>query len=430
MGGEKEWQLGLPGYADKVSLEEVVQLARDGKLRSTDLVKKTGEQWRATSEIPEIAAALAPKPEESPGSEKKEEGKPAAAEAPKGEPKADAPKKSRFSRLGSFKDQAVAAVEKAEESARKLAENADPMAPREIATADLLPLAARAFEARRLLITLILVAPVCVLASLLGAIGDEVSKPFVRAFFDRAAVIVGACGAGVALTALGYVTRRQIEGKEYGISGTLRYAASNAVTGLVCPALSLAALLVLWTLGLFRNASGATATVLGILYFLPLALAVVAVLGFLGPSMLLTAAAAVEGARLRAAIRSAFDHLWRQKARARQHLLMVVAAAGAVFLVFTGLGTFVIHLPERVFPELSPEKAVAVMRGWSSVAVVVSIYTGVVWGLALTPPVSALSMFGAIAYLSLRSAPQASPPPPPPPAPAPSDKTDVGPAAV
>src|SRR4030095_15649120 len=92
-------------------------------------------------------------------------------------------------------------------------------------------------------------------------------------------------GLAIHLTALAFVSRRQLEGRDYYLGEVAQYTMQNLTTALVYPigALfpSLFSLGILYLLGLARNKSGGMASTLRIGFIVPMIFAFITVLGAL-----------------------------------------------------------------------------------------------------------------------------------------------------
>ncbi len=448
MAGQKEWMLGLPGHNEVVTLDDVVLLARGGQLRPTDLVKKLGEPWRAASEIVELAPLFAEPPartsEASPKAEPRPPLRPAAREetgpaktariaARPPERRAAAPRPSETRPAPAEPRRPSASRPPPSDSKPPAAETTPPAAERESPKAetrpvpkrparprprlepmvakyfspvDLLRSASFAFEPRKLLLAAVLLAPLSMAGSLFLSLGAERASVVQQAFLVLALVLL-VFGFALVLTVLGFVSRRQLEGRGYGMSEVIAYGAENLATGIVYPILvmipSLLSLGVLWLLGFLRNAGPGSASFLKYLYLLPMLFAFVAVLGafiYQLASMYVPAAAAAEGAGLTGAVNAAWRSMRRQWGRVVLHWLIITVAFGVITAVCTGLAGLAVALPHVVFGPPPP----AVAMAWSDLAgtTVFSLYVGLAVGLGLSLPASLFSTLGMLSYLSLR----------------------------
>jgi hypothetical protein len=208
------------------------------------------------------------------------------------------------------------------------------------------------------------------------------------------------------LTALAFVSRRQLEGRDYYAGEVVHYTMKNLTTALVYPigALfpSLLSLGILYLLGLARNRSGGMATTLRIGFIIPMIFAFITVLGALVyqiASMYIPAAGAIEGERLSGAARQVWNYVKRQWGRVVLHWLIVTVAFGVISAVCLGLAYYALQLPDLVFGV--PDEVIA--RSWNSMDVLQAIYRGIATGLGMVLPLSLLSTLGTLSYLSLRT---------------------------
>lgn len=279
----------------------------------------------------------------------------------------------------------------------------EPMAGKYYSPVDLLRCASFAFEPKKLLYSF----PVVILM-VIWSIGRYRSETGSGAFEDILLALFTAIlvfGLAFILTGLAFVTRRQLEGRDYYLGEVIHYTTKSAVTALVYPVLSLfpslLALVILFLLRLVRNRNSGMASALRIGYLLPMILAFVAVIGALVyqvASMYVPAAGAVEGESLGGSIRHAWDHVRRQWGRVVLHWLIVTVAFGVISSVCLGLSICAILLPEIVFGR--PDEMIAV--SWNQFAGLQAVYQGLALGLGMMLPVSLFSTLGTLSYLSLR----------------------------
>ncbi len=442
----KEWMLGLPGHNEVVTLDDVVLLVKGGQLRPTDLVKKLGEPWRAASEIPELGPHFSspsakpgegPRPEtagpvRTPSREELVSAKTArlssrlterkiAAVSPPRPAEARRPSATRpppsDSKPPPSDSRPPAGESKVEETpkprtrpvpkpAPRPKPRLEPMVGKYFSPVDLLRSASLAFEPRKLLLSGAMLVPLTTACALLaGLSGEGQSIPQRMLLVLSLALLV--FGFALALTTLGFVSRRQLEGEAYPVSEVLAYGIANLATGILYPVLvmipSLLSLGVLWLLGFLRNSGPTAASFLKYLYILPMLFALLAVLGafvYQLASMYVPSAAAAEGAGLTGAIQAVWRNMRRQWGRVVLHWLIVTVAFGVITAVCEGLAALAVALPHAVFGTPPAEVAVA----WSGLVAtpVFSVYAGLALGLGLALPASLFSTLGMLSYLSLR----------------------------
>lgn len=213
-------------------------------------------------------------------------------------------------------------------------------------------------------------------------------------------------GLSFILTGLAFVSRRQLEGRDYYFGEMMNYAMRSLKTVIVYPALSLVPSLVcigfLFLMRLARNQSPGMAATLKAAYIVPMIFAIVAVLGALVyqvASMYVPAAGAVEGEGTKGSIGHAWNYVRRQWGRVVLHWLIVTVAVGVITTVFLGLAGFAINLPELIFGVSDDAR---VMEAWGQFEVLQSVYHGVAFGLSMLLPVSLFSTLGMLSYVALR----------------------------
>jgi hypothetical protein len=471
MSDKKEWMLGLPGHDEVLRLEDVLLLVRGGQLRPTDFVKKLGQPWRAANEIPELmpyfrdetgrrpsetAAPAAgrgdparsttgsvPKADRPPPTSRTSANVPAKAarpataratvraerkasttavpRTPEAPPRASEPAGSKPPpppEPGLESTDVPAVVEKpapprepsrpvpkAPERPRPVLE---PMVGKYFSPVDLLRSASFAFEPRKLVLSAAFALPLATVLSGVLFFGRDARPGAAQALAVGAAGVV-IFGVALALTALAYVTRRQIEGREYAAGEVLGYARGQLRTAFLYPVLVLLpsglALGVLWLLRFVRNSSSAAAAALKALYLVPMFFAFLAVLGafvYQIASMYVPAAAAVEGRGLAGSVQAAWTHMRRQWGRVVLHWLIVTVAFGVIATVCLGLARLALELPEIVFGDPALEGGTAVAEAWSGFGVLFALYQGLSYGFGLTLPLSLFATLGTLSYLSLR----------------------------
>lgn len=429
----KEWMLGLPGHNDVVTLDDVLLLVKGGALRPTDLVKKLGEPWRAANEVPELAPHFgtsapprfrpeparetarktvvppprpAPKPETKappPGSSDPASTKPSDSKPPKPDEAkaASAPPPSTTRRVSID-------LPKPPPPRRPEVPRLEPMVEKYFSPVDLLRCASYAFEPRKLLLTLGLVAPVAVVGVFLHVASGGLETALEKVA-GLGALTAAVFGFAFICVALAYVTRRQIESREWFVGEALRWVGTNAGTAFVFPVVvlmpSLVAAGVLWLLGFVRNMGTGAASTLRILYFIPMIFALVATLGALVyqlACMFVPAAAAIEGLGLVGSVSAAWSHVRRQWGRILLHWLIVTVATGVIAIVCLFLAAWTLALPELIF---GVPDDLDVARSWyGNFKPLYKVYQGVAWALGLILPASLFVTLGTLSYCSLRVA--------------------------
>jgi hypothetical protein len=447
----KEWMLGLPGHNEVVTLDDVLLLVKGGALRPTDLVKKLGEPWRAANEVAELAPHFAPQgpsrskaPRPEPPRESSRRTAPSpdrrtTARAETKVPSASDPASTKASDSrppkppGESTDVPKAAEPKPAEtrgpSTRKVPvelpapstrprPRLEPMVEKYFSPVDLLRCASYAFEPRKLLLALILAAPLALgLAFLMVGYGS--GETWTQKVALAGAVAVGMFGFAFVCTALAYVTRRQIEARDWSMREALRWTSGNAGTAFVYPVVVLMPSIVagglLWLLGLVRNTGTGMASMLRIAYFVPMLLALVAVLGGLVyqlASMFVPAAAVMEGVGLAGSVSAAWTHVRRQWGRIVLHWLIVTVATGVIAIVCAALALLTFQLPDWMFGDPGEVDVRAAWRG--NFLPLQNFYLGVAMALGMVLPASLFATLGTLSYASLRvaAAGQISPTPP------------------
>jgi len=280
----------------------------------------------------------------------------------------------------------------------------EPMAGKYYSPVDLLRGASFAFEPKKLayswpVVFLVAIWSIGMYASALR--GGSAELPL-SALLTALLVV----GLSFMLTALAFVSRRQLEGRDYYFGEMLHYAMKSIKTVVVYPALSLVPSLVcvgfLFLMRLARNKSPGMAATLKATYIIPMIFAIVAVLGALVyqvASMYVPAAGAVEGEGTKGSINHAWSYVRRQWGRVVLHWLIVTVAVGVITTVFLGLAGFAVKLPELIFGESDD---LQVREAWAQFEVLQSVYRGVAYGLGMLLPVSLFSTLGMLSYVALR----------------------------
>ena len=446
----KEWMLGIPGHSDVVRLEDVLLLIRGGALRATDLVKKQGEPWRTANEISELSAIFAEVEEaarKAPAPVPAVPVAPAAATppapaSPPPPPPAPEPRRTTTDRVPkprglpestrrvSVESPAPARTERREESkstdpsragtARVPSADAkrkprlpkpppvvksllEPLEAKYYSSVDLLRAASFAFDPKKLLIASAGAAPMAIAWSIGMSKSAEGAMAILLLAISTAILIFG---LAFILTGLAYVTRRQLEGKEYSVAEVVSWVGGSVMTAVVYPALTILpsalAFAILWSLGLLRNNGTGMAHTLKLVYFVPMAFAFAAVAGvflYQLASMYVPAAGAIEGVGVGAALRHVRDNMKRQWGRVAMHWLIVTVAVGVITVVCMGVAFLSIRLPEWVF---GPPPDDVIGDAWGSFGPLREVYGGVAYGLGMVLPLSLLSTLGSLSYVSLR----------------------------
>jgi hypothetical protein len=280
----------------------------------------------------------------------------------------------------------------------------EPMEGKYYSPVDMLRGASFAFEPKKLVYT----SPVAFLVAL-WSVGMYASAQrggpgelALSALFTAVLVF----GLSFVLTGLAFVSRRQLEGRDYYFGEMINYAVKSIKTVIVYPALSLVPSLIcvgfLFLMKLARNKSPGMASTLKVAYILPMIFAIVAVLGALVyqiASMYVPAAGAVEGEGTQGSLRHAWTYVRKQWGRVVLHWLIVTVAVGVITIVFYGLAVFAIVLPQAIFGATDD---VAVMNAWNNFEGIQSLYHGMAYGLGMILPVSLFSTLGMLSYVALR----------------------------
>jgi len=340
---------------------------------------------------PRNTARSVPPPTPPPKEEKKAETKP---------PPSDTDRSDKTDKI-SARNLRGRSLPKAPEKAAPMIE---PMVGKYYSPVDMLRSASFAFEPKKLLFCFPMV-----FVSIAWSIGMLLSEQSSEALGGILFVVFTAIpvfGLALILTGLAFVTRRQLEGRDYYFSEVVHYTVKSAVTALVYPVIalvpSLFSLGILFLLRLARNKSVGLATTLKIGFIIPMLFAFIAVLGALVyqvASMFVPAAGAIEGEGLGASVQHAWNHVRRQWGRVVLHWLICTVAFGVITLVCLGLSELAILLPEWVFG--TPEDE-TIKTAWSQFAKLHAVYRGLAYGLGMMLPVSLFSTLGTLSYLSLR----------------------------
>jgi hypothetical protein len=284
----------------------------------------------------------------------------------------------------------------------------EPMVGKYLGPVDMLRCASFAFDPKKLLLSAAGVAPLGVLTGLLLALSGDRETPREWAMAIIAAVL---CVFGLAFlcTALAYVTRRQLEGKEYSIAEVFQFAKSNAVLSVIYPLFAIAPSLfsvgVLYIFRWIRNSGSGGASFVKIAYIFPMAFAFLAVAGALLyqlASLYVPAAAAIEGLRVTGSVNTASNLVRRQWGRVVLHWLIITVAVGVILFVGYEMADFAIMLPKKIFGPVDPDRDVRVWEAWNNFSRLFTIYEGLAYALGLILPVSLLSTLGTLSYVSLR----------------------------
>jgi len=280
----------------------------------------------------------------------------------------------------------------------------EPMTGKYYSPVDLLRSASFAFEPKKLFFSLPVVAVVMVWS--IGMYAGSLKGGALELALSAAFTAILVFGLAFILVGLAFVTRRQLEGRDYYFGEVLQYTVRSATIGLVYPAISLVPSLVsvgfLFLFKLARNKSPGMAATIKVAYLLPMLFAFVAVLGALVyqvASMYVPAAAAVEGEGLQPTLAHAWSYVRRQWGRVVLHWLICSVAFGVISAVFVGLSHFAFQLPGILFG-LPDDPLVA--AAWDQFAGLQAIYCGLAYGLGMLLPLSLFSTLGTLSYLSLR----------------------------
>ncbi|HVR82800.1 MAG TPA: hypothetical protein VMU54_00725, partial [Planctomycetota bacterium] len=203
----------------------------------------------------------------------------------------------------------------------------EPMVGKYYSPVDLLRSASFAFEPKKLWYS----CPVAFLVALwwvgiyAGSLRGEAGELVLSSIFTALLVL----GLSFIFTGLAFVSRRQLEGRDYYFGEMIHYAVKSMKTVIVYPAVSLVPSLVsvgfLFLMKLARNRSAGMASALKIGYLVPMIFAIVAVLGalvFQVASMYVPAAGAVEGEGTGPSLRHAWNYVRRQWGRVVLHWLI------------------------------------------------------------------------------------------------------------
>lgn len=353
-------------------------------------IRTTTARVATVSSPPKAEAKSSPPQPPPPAPAPKEEKKP---DVPKGDPKGDTAVRSARKPI-------------LPKPVSKAPPTLEPMVQRYYSPVDMLRCASFAFEPKKLLycapsVLLMTIWFVGMNRSGWGAAGGVIEGVIYIIFM---ATLV--FGLAVHLTALAFVSRRQLEGRDYYVGEVVQYTTKSAASALVYPIAalspSLLSLLILYLLGLARNRSTGMASTLRIGFLIPMIFAFVTVLGALIyqiASMYVPAAAAIEGEGLSGSARHVWNYVKRQWGRVVLHWLIVTVAFGVISAVCLGLAYYALQLPDMVFGV--PDATIA--QSWNQFEGIQAVYRGIAYGLGMILPLSLLSTLGMLSYLSLRT---------------------------
>jgi hypothetical protein len=281
----------------------------------------------------------------------------------------------------------------------------EPMLGKYFSPVDLLRSASFSFEPKKLMVTAVPLIPLMTVWTLLMHLSGGRTEKTEKILFV-AAMALFSFGIAITLTVLAYLTRRQLEGKEYSVGEMVAYGIANLKTAFLYPVLamfpSLVALGILWLLGALRNLGPGIASALRIAYIIPMFFAFLAVIGsllFQIASMYVPAAAAIEGEPFTGAVHAAWSNVRRQWGRVVLHWLIVTVAFGVIAFVCVELSILTVRLPDQIFPNPTDPR---IWSSWVQFERLFVIYEGLALGLGLTLPVSLFSTLGTLSYISLR----------------------------
>lgn len=396
------------------SSKTIPKMARAGEERTSEAPRPAEERSpirSITSRVPPASAAPAPREAPKPAAPAASGGDsrpPAVAMVPavKEDVKSDTKKTpvqdtDKIDRISSRKSALKRDLPK---PPPKVEPKIEPMEGKYYSPVDMLRGASFAFEPKKLFYTL----PAAFLVAL-WSVGMYASAQrggpgelALSALFTAVLVL----GLSFVLTGLAFVSRRQLEGRDYYFGEMITYAVKSLKTVVVYPALSLVPSLLsigfLFLMKIARSRSPGMASTLKVAYIVPMIFSIVAVLGALVyqiASMYVPAAGAVEGEGTQASLKHAWTYVRRQWGRVVLHWLIVTVAVGVITIVFYGLAKFAIELPEMIF-DVSDD--VAVMNAWNNFEGIQSLYHGLAYGLGMILPVSLFSTLGMLSYVSLR----------------------------
>jgi len=284
----------------------------------------------------------------------------------------------------------------------------EPMVGKYLGPVDMLRCASFAFDPKKLLLAAGGVGPLGVISGLLLALSGDRETPREWAL-AIVAVVLCVFGLAFLFTALAYVTRRQLEGKDYPFSEVFQFVKANVALSVIYPvfaiAPSLASVAILYGFRWIRNTGSGGASFVKIAYFLPMIFAFLAVAGALLyqlASMYVPAAAAIEGQRVTGSVNTASNLVRRQWGRVVLHWLIITVAVGVILFVGLTLAAVTIHLPRTLFGGLDLDRDFRIWEAWNSFSRLMTIYEGIAYALGLVLPVSLLSTLGTLSYVSLR----------------------------
>jgi len=288
----------------------------------------------------------------------------------------------------------------------KVEPTVEPMVQRYYSPVDMLRCASFAFEPKKLLYSSPIVILMIIWSIGMYRTGSGSSGGVLEGVLFILFMAILIFGFAAILTGLAFVSRRQLEGRDYYFGEVIHYTTKNAMTALVYPigALfpSLFSLIILYLLGLAKNKTPGMASALKMGYLLPMIFAFITVLGALVyqvASMYVPAAAAIEGEGLGGSARHAWNNIKRQWGRVVLHWLIVTVAFGVISAVCVGLSILAVKLP----PWLWKTDDSTINAAWDQFAGVFAVYEGLAYGLGMLLPVSLLSTLGTLSYLSLRT---------------------------
>ena len=283
----------------------------------------------------------------------------------------------------------------------------EPMVPKYYSPVDMLRCASFAFEPKKLLfsapIVLLMIIWSVGMVKAKGGTGGGVLEGVLFILFMAILIF----GFAFILTSLAFVSRRQLEGRDFYLGEVVHFATKGAgATALIYPigALfpSLFSLMILYLLGLARNHTPGMASTMKLGFILPMIFAFITMLGALVyqvASMYVPAAAAIEGDGAWATMKHVWGHVRRQWGRVVLHWLIITVAFGVISAVCLGLSFLAVNLPGWMW---ATDDA-SIEAAWNQFALLQAVYEGLAYGLGMLLPVSLLSTLGMLSYMSLRT---------------------------
>ncbi len=364
--GRKEWMVGLPDQPDLLSLGDLHHLIREGQVRGTDLVRRTGETWNAAGDCSELAEMFS-------GSE---DPRRKTRRRPLKDLQASVPVPMPVPVLPVIPPRPEGAME-----------------GKYYSPTDLLRAISHGMAPRNLVFSVLLLIPILVAAFLLR----EILNPL--AFFDIFVIsLVIGLGVLLVMLVLAHVTRAQVEGGEKRIGRAVGWALRRWTAFLFLPLVVLVPATffygILFLLGEVGASSQAGSGAIRILYFVPVLAGLCLVGCFLWLEILLImvpSCMVIENVSLGKAFRNVRYFLKTQPGRVLLHWLVITAACSMAYRIIS-------YLVSKGFEFAAAMTGNLLAEG----SVLTAVYSGTREGLALAIPVSLFVTMSFLSFLVLR----------------------------